>query len=46
MFRTLNMGIGLVLIVAPGDVAEVEKRIRPLYPIGVIEKGSQGIRFA
>ncbi len=46
MFGTLNMGIGLVLVVSPQDVGLVEKQIRPVYPIGVIEAGSRGIRFA
>ncbi len=46
MFNTLNMGIGLVLVVSPKDVAVVEKHIQPVYPIGIIEEGSKGIRFA
>ena len=46
MFNTLNMGIGLVLVVSPKDVPEVERQIQPLYAIGVIEEGSKGIRFA
>lgn len=46
MFNTLNMGIGLVLVVAPSDVPEVEKYISKVYPIGVIEAGGKGIRFA
>jgi phosphoribosylformylglycinamidine cyclo-ligase len=46
MFNTLNMGIGLVLVVSPNDVAEAERLIRPVYAIGVIESGSKGIRFA
>jgi phosphoribosylformylglycinamidine cyclo-ligase len=46
MFNTLNMGIGLVLIVSPKDVPIVEKQIKPVYAIGVIENGTQGIRFA
>jgi phosphoribosylformylglycinamidine cyclo-ligase len=45
MFNTLNMGIGMVLVVSPKDVPLVEKQIRPVYPIGVIEEGSKGIRF-
>jgi len=45
MFNTLNMGIGLVLVVAPKDVPIVEKQIHPVYRIGVIEEGSKGIRF-
>lgn len=46
MFNTLNMGIGLVLVVSPKDVPEVEKALKTVYAIGVIEKGSKGIRFA
>jgi len=46
MFGTLNMGIGLVLIVAPSNVREIEKRLPKVYPIGVIEEGRKGIRFA
>jgi phosphoribosylformylglycinamidine cyclo-ligase len=46
MFNTLNMGIGLVLIVAPKDVPEVEKVVKTVYAIGVVERGSKGIRFA
>ena len=45
MFNTLNMGIGLVLVVSPKDVPEVEKQLRPVYAIGVIEEGSKRIRF-
>jgi len=46
MFRTLNMGIGLVLVVSPKNAPEVEKRLRPVYAIGVVEEGSKGITFA
>jgi phosphoribosylformylglycinamidine cyclo-ligase len=45
MFRTFNMGIGLVLVVSPKDVPDVERHLRPVYPIGVVEHGSRGIRF-
>jgi len=46
MFNTFNMGIGLALVVSPKDVPQVEKEINPVYPIGVIEEGGNGIRFA
>jgi phosphoribosylformylglycinamidine cyclo-ligase len=46
MFNTLNMGIGLVLVVTPRDVPIVEKQLKTVYAIGVIEEGSKGIRFA
>lgn len=46
MYRTLNMGIGLVMAVAPQDVSIVEKHLKTVYPIGVVESGSKGLRFA
>ena len=46
MFRTLNMGIGLMLIAAPENVPALEKELDPLYRIGVVEEGSKGVRFA
>jgi phosphoribosylformylglycinamidine cyclo-ligase len=45
MFGTLNMGIGLVLVVAPEHVPQVKKHLAKVYVIGSIEKGAQGIRF-
>jgi phosphoribosylformylglycinamidine cyclo-ligase len=45
MFRTFNMGIGLVMVVSPKDVSRVQKQIKPLYYLGTIEKGSQGVWF-
>ncbi len=46
MFNTLNMGIGLVLVVSPKDVSVIENQLETVYRIGVIESGSKGIRFA
>ncbi len=46
MYRTLNMGIGLILVVSKKDVAPVEKQLPALYRIGVVEQGSKGIQFA
>jgi phosphoribosylformylglycinamidine cyclo-ligase len=45
MFNTLNMGIGLVLVVAPKDVSWVEKQLDRVYYIGTIERGRKEIRF-
>ncbi|OGR92102.1 MAG: phosphoribosylformylglycinamidine cyclo-ligase [Elusimicrobia bacterium RIFCSPLOWO2_01_FULL_59_12] len=46
MFRTFNMGIGLVMVVSPKDVEVVQKNVKPVYRIGTIERGSRGVRFA
>lgn len=46
MYRTLNMGIGLVLAVAPKDAAAVQKALKTSYPIGRIERGTPEFRFA
>ncbi len=45
MYRTFNMGIGLVMVVSPKDVAQVQRQVKPLYYLGTIEPGSQGVRF-
>jgi phosphoribosylformylglycinamidine cyclo-ligase len=45
MYRTLNMGIGLVVVASPKDRANLEKRIKPLHQIGVIERGSSGVQL-
>ena len=45
MYRTLNMGIGLVLVVSPKDVARVEKHLKTVYYLGSIERGNEGVRF-
>jgi phosphoribosylformylglycinamidine cyclo-ligase len=42
MLKTLNCGVGLALMVAPENAAQVEKRIRShgynVYPLGTIQK--------
>jgi phosphoribosylformylglycinamidine cyclo-ligase len=48
MFRTFNMGIGMVVAVAPGDLHEVEhsleRRGEPSFVIGSVVSGS-GVSF-
>lgn len=46
MYRTLNMGIGLVMVVAKKDVERVRKTLKTAYVIGHVERGAQGFRFA
>jgi len=45
MYRTLNMGIGLVMVVAPQDVLRVKKQVKNIFQIGVIERGFEGVRY-
>jgi phosphoribosylformylglycinamidine cyclo-ligase len=45
MYRTFNMGIGLVMIVSPKDVAQVQKHIKQVYYLGTVERGNKGVRF-
>jgi phosphoribosylformylglycinamidine cyclo-ligase len=43
MYRTFNMGIGMVVVVAPGDLHEVEhsleRRGETCHVIGQVERG-------
>ncbi|MRI84284.1 MAG: phosphoribosylformylglycinamidine cyclo-ligase, partial [Nitratiruptor sp.] len=45
MYRTFNMGVGMVLVVAPEDVDEVLQRSDG-YPIGELVPGSPGVELA
>ena len=44
MFRTFNMGIGMIIIVSKNEVAMVEDLIR-VKEIGEIEEGKRGVRI-
>ena len=49
--RSFNMGIGLILVVGPGDVAAVQAALLDAgeanaVVIGGIEPGSGGVRYA
>ena len=49
MYRTFNMGIGLILAVAPGDVAPLKQHFaklgEPCYEIGSIVAGDRTVQF-
>jgi len=49
MLRTFNMGIGMALIVSPGEVSKVEENLarsgEPLYRIGEIRSGKHRVYF-
>jgi phosphoribosylformylglycinamidine cyclo-ligase len=46
MFRTFNMGIGLILAVEASAVATVRRFLRDSRVIGKVEEGNRGVRFA
>ena len=46
IYRTLNMGIGMVVIVRPQAAAAVNKKLKGSRIIGVVEKGSHGVVLA
>ncbi len=47
MYRTFNMGIGMILVVSPEDAASVEARLRsvnePFFEIGSIVQGDRTV---
>ena len=49
MWRTFNMGVGMVLAVAPGDLAEVESHLTGLKEsfcrIGEVEAGPRRVVY-
>jgi phosphoribosylformylglycinamidine cyclo-ligase len=46
MFRTFNMGIGLVIAVDPKSVEAARKLLKSSFIIGSVDKGSQDVRFS
>jgi len=49
MWRSFNMGVGMILVVDPGDLVQVMKGLQergcPGAPIGRIVKGKRGVEF-
>ena len=45
MFRTFNMGLGMVLAVSRDKAAAVRKSLAPCYDVGRVEKGARIVRF-
>ena len=50
MFRTFNMGIGMILVVAPEDSARVmqhfQSRREPVFEIGSVTRGDGAVHYA
>ena len=46
LFRTFNMGIGMVLVCAPGDEQAVREAIgEPVFPLGRLVAGPRNVRL-
>jgi phosphoribosylformylglycinamidine cyclo-ligase len=49
MYRTFNMGIGMILVVSPEDTSRVSSHLasrnEPCYKIGVITKGNRTVLY-
>lgn len=41
MFRTFNMGVGMVVVCAPGDANALQQTVRPCYEIGRVTSGAK-----
>ena len=46
MFRTFNMGLGMVLAVAPEKADAVRKALAPCFEVGRVEAGRRRVRLA
>lgn len=45
MYRTFNMGLGLVLAVDRSKADAVQKALAPCFHVGRVEKGARAVRF-
>ncbi len=49
MWRTFNLGVGMVLVVAPKQLAKVLKQLKkagcPGFPMGNIVRGERGVEY-
>jgi phosphoribosylformylglycinamidine cyclo-ligase len=43
MFRTFNMGIGMVIVCAAGDASEIQNAVKPSYEIGRVTRGDRTV---
>jgi len=45
MFRTFNMGIGLIVVVAPSAASAAKRLLKDARVIGTVQKGLRGVRY-
>jgi phosphoribosylformylglycinamidine cyclo-ligase len=43
MYRTFNMGVGMVIVCAPGDVKTIEAHLGECYRIGSVVAGNREV---
>jgi phosphoribosylaminoimidazole (AIR) synthetase len=43
MFRTFNMGVGMVVVCAAGEAARIQETIKPCYEIGRVTRGAGNV---
>jgi len=43
MYRTFNMGVGMVIVCDAGDAAEIRDAIKPCYEIGCVISGDRKV---
>jgi len=43
MFRTFNMGVGMVVICSAGEAASLQQALQPCYEIGRVTKGAKAV---
>ncbi len=43
MYRTFNMGVGMVIVCAPGNVETIEAQLRECYRIGSVAAGNREV---
>jgi len=43
MFRTFNMGVGMVIVCAAGYAPQIQSAIKPCYEIGRVTRGDQNV---
>jgi len=43
MFRTFNMGVGMVIVCAAGDAAKIQNSLQPCYEIGRVTSGDHNV---
>ena len=43
MFRTFNMGVGMVVVCAPGEAASLQQALQPCYEIGRVTSGAKTV---